>query len=346
MRVAFDISPLKTGHNYRGIGSYTENLQRALEARNKPFELEFIETQKDLEKFDLVHHPFFDIFFHTLPINTKTKRIITIHDVIPLVFPSHFPSGIRGNLSFFLQRMALRRVEWIISDSNASKNDIADKLNYPEAKITSIHLAASKSFKKITNSKQLQKIIKKYSLPTGFALYVGDVNWNKNVEGLLRAIAITKSPIVMVGKALKEDALNQTKELNGLIKKLDIQEMVIKTGYVPEEDLVAIYNLATATVLPSYYEGFGLPVIESMATGTPVVCSNNSSLSEITTAETAFYCDPENPSSIASKIIEVFKMKKLQREEISEKLQKQASKFNWDTIASQTIDIYQKLLEK
>lgn len=346
MKVAFDVSPLKTGHNFRGIGSYTLNLKDALCKQKTPFELEFVENQKDLDKYQLIHHPYFDLFFHTLPIKSSIKRIVTIHDVTPLIFPNHFPSGIRGNISLFQQRLALRHTNWIICDSKNSKNDIANKFNYPASQITPIYLAASNRFREIKDTKSLAKISRKYNLPPSFALYVGDVNWNKNVEGLINAISISKKPLVLIGKALTDENLIQSIQINNLVKKLKIEDLIIKTGFVKEEDLVSIYNLATVTVLPSFYEGFGLPAIESMACGTPVVCSNNSSLSEITTSDTAIYCDPENPQDIADKIKEAFQIKDSSRKSLAVKLQQHSSKFTWDRVAKETISVYLNVLKK
>ena len=174
-----------------------------------------------------------------------------------------------------------------------------------------------------------------------FILYVGDVNWNKNLENLINAIKIAKIPLVMVGSALTDMGLIQTKNINKLTKKLHLEKQVFKTGFVEDEDLVAIYNLATLTILPSYYEGFGLPVLESMACGTPVVCSKAGSLSEI--AGPALICDPDNPADIAAKINLVATFSKREREIFCQKLQNHALKFSWQKAASETIKVYQEV---
>src|SRR5205814_1416142 len=152
-----------------------------------------------------------------------------------------------------------------------------------------------------SNPDELESARSKYKLPDNFALYVGDVNWNKNLHGLLNAISISKIQLVLVGSALTDQNLPQVKELDALIKELDLGSLITKTGFVPEKDLVVLYNLAGVVVMPSFYEGFGLPVLEGMACGTPVVCSKNSSLEEIG-GDVAIFCDPSDPKDISLKI--------------------------------------------
>lgn len=344
MRVGFDLSPQLTGHSTRGIGSYTENLQNALSAAKTDQEIVFIDKNENIGNFDLIHHPYFDLFFHTLPIKKASKkRIVTIHDVIPLLFPDKFPSGIKGFINLFLQKQALKNVDFVICDSEASKQDVADKLSVPLSKIKVIFLSAGKQFKP-KDKKLLKEITKKYNLPKHYCLYVGDVNWNKNISNLLQAIAICKTPIVMVGKALTDNSIPQVQTIDSQIKKLGLIEIVKKIGFVPSEDLVSIYNMATVTILPSYYEGFGLPVLESMACGTPVICSDNSSLSEIS-GSAAIFCNPSDPKDIADKISYVFSLKENVKKSLTEKSIKQAAKFNWQKTAQQTINLYKKVVK-
>ena len=293
---------------------------------------------------DIIHYPYFDLFFHTLPINKKASRVVvTIHDIIPLIFPEHFPVGLKGNINLRLQKLALKNVDAVICDSQTSKQDVINKLSLPEDKIHVVYLAPSEKFRPTTDKKVLSVVAKKYKLSGKFALYVGDVNWNKNLQNLIESIKIAKVNLVMVGKALADKSLLQTQVLNKLIKKLNLSEKIVKTGYVPDEDLVAIYNLADLTLLPSYYEGFGLPVLESMACGTSVVCSENSSLSEIAGPHTVF-CEPDSPDDIAQKIKEVMCLNKSQKQILSQKLIEHASRFTWKKVAQDTIKVYESLL--
>src|SRR3990167_45276 len=343
MKVVVDISPTLTGHSVRGIGSYTQKLVEQFKKGNWPVEFEFFETPNSPPPADVVHYPYFDLFFHSLPIKKSTGRVVTIHDVIPLVFPDYFPVGIKGYINLFFQKKALKNVDAIICDSQTSKKDIVSKLSFPQDKIHVIYLAASSNFNPITDENTLFSVSKKYNLPKKFVLYVGDVNWNKNILNLLEAVKIAKVKLVMVGKALTDDSLTQVKEIDRIIKKLGLQKQVIKTGYVSENDLISIYNLASLTILPSFYEGFGLPVLESMACSTPVVCSNVASLSEITN-NSAIFCDPADPNNIARNITRVLNLSKKQRQNLSQKLVKHASKFSWQKEAKETVNVYRETL--
>lgn len=343
MKVAVDISPLKTGHSVRGIGTYTKSLVQEFKKGNWPVDFNFFENPSTPPpEVDIIHYPYFDLFFRTLPLKKSIGRVVTIHDVIPLVFPQHFPSGLKGYINLFFQKKALKNTNFVICDSQTSKIDIAEKLSYPKEKIKVIHLAPGKNFKKITDQKKLNVVKKKYKIPDEFVLYVGDVNWNKNILNLIEAIKISKVNLVAVGEALCDSEIIQTRELEKLIKSLNLEQKITRTGYVPEEDLVAIYNLAKLTVLPSFYEGFGLPVLESMACGTPVICSNNSSLSEIVKEE-AFFIDPSNQSDIAQKIQDVLNLPIKEKQSLSQRLNDHAAKFTWHKVAQETVKVYQSL---
>jgi len=344
MRVAIDVSPTKTGHSVRGIGSYSQNLADEYKRGERSnIDFEFFEDPSSPPPVDLIHYPYFDLFFHTLPVKSKMNRVVTIHDVIPLIFPEHFPIGIKGNINLFLQKMALKNVQAIICDSKTSKEDIASKLSIPREKIHVVYLASGKNFHKIKDKAKLLYISKKHKLPKNFVLYVGDVNWSKNIPNLLRSIRKSGQNLVIVGKAVADNNINETREINKLIKKLNIEEKIVKTGFIEEGNLAAIYNLATLTILPSYYEGFGLPVLESMACGTPVVCANVASLAEIGKGA-AIFCDPTNVNDISYKIQSYLNLSLSQKEELSQKVLKHASKFSWQKVAKETIDVYRSAM--
>lgn len=342
-KVAIDASPTKSGHSLRGIGSYTRQLLNQFKKGKWPTEFEFFTDPATPPPADLVHYPYFDLFFRTLTVKKTTARGVTIHDVIPLVFPQYFPAGIRGYINLFFQKRALTNTDFVICDSNASRADIINKLSYPAEKTYVVYLAAGKNFKKLENRELLESVRKKFHLPKEFALYVSDVNWNKNIEGLITAISKVKIPAVLVGQAITDQNLEPVKKINKLIRQLNLKDKITKTGFVTEDDLVAIYNLATLTVLPSFYEGFGLPVLESMACGTPLVCSNAGSLSEI--AGPAIICDPSDSVDIASKIEQVLNLTKPKRDQLVRKSQDHSAKFTWQKTAQQTVNIYMKYMK-
>lgn len=343
MKVAIDVSPLKTGHKVRGIGSYTQNLIKEFKiGKWQGMEFEYFASPASPPPVELIHHPYFDFFFHTLPVKKNIGRVVTIHDVIPLVFPEHFPVGLKGNINLFLQKLALKNIDGVICDSKTSEQDIIDKLSVPKEKVHIVYLAPSSVFGPINEQKHLSQVAGEYNLPKSFVLYVGDVNWSKNILSLLEAIKKAKVNLVMVGKAFTDKSLKEVQEIDDLIHKLKLSERIIKTGYIRDEDLAAIYNLASATVLPSFYEGFGLPVLESMACGTPVVCSNIASLAEIG-KEAAIFCDPTNPNDIAEKIEYVLGLEVKEKESFSRRLIKHANNFSWHEVAKQTIEVYKLL---
>jgi len=350
MKVGIDTLPLKTVHKYRGIGIYTQNLIKALNSlKENDLELKLIEEKKDLAKVDLIHYPYFDLFFRTLPLIKKKKTIVTIHDVIPLVFPNNFPKGIKGNIRLYLQKMALKGVKAVITDSQNSKNDIFKYLNYPLDKINVVYLACSSEFKQIKQDSLLKKIKDQYKLPERFILYVGDVNYNKNVLGLIKAFAKLKTKkqnkdlkLVLVGKAFKQKRLKELKEIKNLIWSLSLGKYVKILGWLDNKDLVGIYNLATVYCQPSFYEGFGLPVLEAMSCGTPVVAANTSSLPEIS-SEAAIMVDPHNINNMAEGLNNVLN-NSLTAKMLSKRGLKQVEKFNWEKVAYETYRIYQKLV--
>src|SRR3989344_5836264 len=344
MRIAIDISPLKTGHESRGIGVYTRNLVEGFKSGKWDFDFIFFDGKNYPADADLVHYPYFDLYFRTLPLRRDKARIVTIHDVIPLVFPQHYPAGIKGRINFFFQKKALKKVDAVICDSKTSKEDIANKLSVPKNKIHVVYLAPSDKFRPINSPSVLSVVAKKYKLPKKFVLYVGDVNWHKNIENILEAVKIAKVNLVMVGKALTDNSIPQTREIENLIRKLGLTKQVIRTGFIEESNLAAIYNLAKVTLLPSFYEGFGLPVLESMACGTPVVASNVSSIPEIS-EDAIFFCEPTHPDDIAKKVKEVFSLPQDKLDELSEKLIGEAKKYSWHRVASETVNVYRSVIK-
>ena len=194
MRIALDITPLETGHKDRGVGTYTKLLIESLQKHESNHSYHFFTRgQKIPNDIELIHYPYFDPFFVTLPLIYAKSTVITVHDLIPLVFPQHFSSGIRGALKWHYQRMRLTRVSRIIADSESSKRDIESITGFPEAQIDVVPLAASPKFGQVKDEAELARVKKQYHLPESFVLYVGDVNWNKNILGMLEAFRIVKS---------------------------------------------------------------------------------------------------------------------------------------------------------
>jgi len=343
MRIAIDATPLETGHKKRGIGIYTRKLIENLKATDRTNEYILFTRGQELPKVDLVHYPYFDLFFLTLPLKKPYKTVVTIHDLIPLVFPQFYPLGLRGKIKFQIQKFSVKPVSAIITDSENSKKDVVRFLKFPEDKVHVVYLAADEIFKPAKDKDFLEKVRRKYNLPEKFILYVGDVNLHKNLKKLLAAIAKVNWPLVAVGEALTNENLIETKELLSEIKKLQIEKKVLRLGFVKEEDLVGIYNLATLLVKPSLYEGFGLPVLEAMSCGLPVASSNASSLPEVG-GNAPVYFDPNSESEMTSAIETIIKFYEKDRAKYDELKMKgiaQAKKFFWEKTARETIKIYE-----
>ncbi len=341
MKIAIDVSPLKSGHRVRGVGSYLRNLKDALIKYHDKEKFVFFEHESEIpSNIDLVHYPYFDPFFRTLPFDKKYKTVVTVHDLTPLVFPQHFPAGVRGRINWEIQKYNLKKVDRIITDSKNSKKDIVRLAGVSSDKVDVVYLAASENFKKL-------EIQCKYNLPDKFVLYVGDVTWNKNLPRLIDACLSAGVSLVMVGKAIEDKNFDRSNLWNkDLIRIKDqksrVKDQIITLGFVSDEDLVAIYNKATVFAMPSLYEGFGLPILEAMQSGTPVVTSDRGSIPEVV-GDAALIVDAENSESIASVIKEVFDNEKLQKE-LSEKGLKQAKKFRWKKTAAQTLSAYERVL--
>jgi len=352
MRIAIDMSPLKSGHylqhRVRGTGFYLQNLQASLEKYYPENNYIYFNRGDSLAKnVDIVHYPYFEPFFLTLPVFSKNKKIVTVHDLTPLVFPSHFKPGIRGNLKWQVQKLALKNAKAIITDSESSKRDVIKYAGINSEKIKVVYLAAGEEFKVIQNSEfRIQNLRKKYSLPEKFILYVGDATWNKNLPRLIEAVSQINTPLVMVGKALIDKEIDTQNRWNkDLVRVQEVASQnknIFRLGFVSSKDLVALYNAATLFVMPSVYEGFGLPILEAMSCGCPVVASRGGSLAEVM-GEAGKYVDPYDVESIAKGISEVLNSSDLQKD-LSQKGIIQAKKFTWRKTADETMGVYKSLI--
>src|SRR3989344_1245640 len=352
MKVAINIYPLKSAHTARGIGYYTKNLIKVLQ-NDSEIELFQFSSLSEIKDVDVVHYPWFDLFYHTLPIKKRFPTIVTIHDVIPLIFPKQHPTGIRGKINFFLQRISLNGCKFIITDSKISKKDIVKNLNIKEDKIAVIPLNVDSSFKILNNTQSL-RIKRKYNLPDLFLLFVGDANFVKNlpflIEGfyqLTKKIEFSSLKLVLVGGVFLKNVenidhpeLESLKKVIRLIEEYNLESKIIRPGQIYDEDLVAFYNLATLYVHPSLYEGFGLPVLQAFACGTPVICSKNGSLPELG-GEAAVYFDPENIEQFISIASEILLNRSLQ-DKLSKLGLLQSKKFSWEKVLMETKLIYEK----
>jgi len=348
MKVAIDISPLKSAHRFRGIGFYTRNLVASLQSLKEPdLKIQLIKEGQIPKNSDLIHYPYFDLFQLTLPWRQLKKVIVTVHDIIPLVFPKQFPPGLKGSLKFYRQRFFLKKVQRLITDSQSSKKDIIKYLKIPSQKIQVVYLAPGKEYRELKPGPWQARLKKKYHLPEKFVLYVGDINYHKNILGLAKACKKINIPLVIVGKQAKEKEFDkkhiENQSLVQLIKKYGRDSQILRLGFVPDEDLVSLYNLALVYCQPSFYEGFGLPVLQAMACGTPVVAARVASLPEICD-QAALMVDPYQTEKMAWAIKKVFSQTKL-RDKLKRAGFRQVKKFSWQTTAKETLAVYRQVYE-
>jgi len=338
LKVAVDTGPLKSGDSIRGIGVYTRELLAALKLSGVDV------SQTDLSKYDVVHLTRFNPFKVSVPFKKSlhTKFVLTIYDLIPLIYPEHYPTGITGWINWQINKYLIKKnVDAIITISETSKKDICRFMGVAPQKVYSIHLAPRSIFTPIKSHESLVAVQKEYSLPDSFALYVGDINYNKNIPLLVTACKLANTQLVICGQQAKNvENLNLDHPELVHLKGLDWSG-VIRLGFVSDDDLVAIYNLASVYIQPSLYEGFGLPILEANAAGIPVVAAKTQALVEIAEGS-ALFADPRSAKDFAEKIETVMKDKKM-REGLVKNGANNAAKYTWEKTAKETSTLYEKI---
>jgi len=262
------------------------------------------------EDLDVLHFPVSAPPYFQL---SSIKTIITVHDITFVLYPKTMTKMSRFYWNFFMGR-GIKRSERIIADSKSTKKDLIDHYKVDEEKVEVIYPSFINSFSRSELLKvHSVKIKRKYKLPQNYILYVGTLEPRKNIENLLRGFHKAKienelkHKLVIVGRKgwLFSGILK-------LVKELKLEEDVIFTGFVPDRDLPVIYSGAKLFVFPSLYEGFGYPPLEAMSYGTPVLVSNNSSLSEVVD-DAGILVNPNSVDDIAQGILRVVNDKDLRK---------------------------------
>jgi len=267
------------------------------------------------------------------------KTVVTVHDIIPWSF-----AGVSTRLDTLIYRHWLPRrlpkTDAIVTVSQASKQDILKYIRVEPDHVNVVYSGVAKTYQP-SNQQQIDDIKRKYEIPNTYILYVGSVEERKNLERVLTSFAqikekgVTQQLVIVGPQKWKYEQIIQT------LNTLNLNQDVIFTGYVDEGDLPVLYSGADLFVFPSLYEGFGLPVIEAMACGTPVVTSNVSSLPEVA-GEAALQVDPYNVEDIANAMYQVLTDPALQKT-LSEKGLAHVEQFKWEHSARATKAIYQRL---
>ena len=268
------------------------------------------------------------------------KTVINIHDMAHARYPQHAHPVMGKHLTGKLRDHA-HKAHGILTGSHHAKKEIVELLNVPEEKIRVVYHGVEDCFRPVTDTKVLHNIRKKYSLPEKFLLFVGMIEPRKNIVGLLEAFAgLCKDARFEHGLAIVGPKGWGFQEIFQKVRDLGLARRVVFTGYAPEEDLPALYNLADVFVCPSFYEGFGFPILEAMACGTPVIASAVSSLPEIG-GDAPLYMDPQNTDEIVRSIKRVLEEDGL-RNDMRQRGLARAQKFSWEAAARQTIQLWEE----
>lgn len=275
MKLNINTKPLTDGNAGRGVGQYTRML---IEAIGTYTNIGLVESSSEA---DVVHYPFFDLFFLTLPLSKPIPTVVTIHDVIPLLYPKQYPKGVRGAIKQLIQISSLGGVKRIVTDSNCSTNDVVKYLNQPKEKVETVYLAPDPEYSPATKN-EIDTVRNKFGLNKPYFLYVGDINYNKNLPMLFEVFSEhnDQCDLVLVSKTLSRDN-PAAKSHWDKIDELGIEKRIKILSNISIEEMKAIYSGAFWYVQPSLYEGFGLPVLEAQACGCPVISTSGGSLKEI-----------------------------------------------------------------
>lgn len=281
----------------------------------------------------IMHFPHYNV-----PVIYNGKYVTTVHDLTHIVLPEFLGNKIKYCYAKFLMSRTLKRAKHIFTVSDNSKKDIHDYFDIKEEKISITYDAIDEDFR-IKEKKQIEYLYDKYSIPREkeLLLYVGNLKPHKNLATLLKALkAINQDNIILllVGKAFKSIDLEKQEE------EIEIRNKVIHTGMVEKSELIDLYNLADLFVFPSLYEGFGIPPLEAMACGTPVIAADNSSIPEVC-GVAAEYFDGRDENELAKKIEELLKDDNKKHKMIDEGL-KQYKHFSWD----RTRETVRKVIEE
>jgi glycosyltransferase involved in cell wall biosynthesis len=265
--------------------------------------------------------------------------VVTVHDIAPLLFP-----GRRWGLSSLAWRLAWRgaqKASWWITVSEFTRCEVLAKTSRSQERVITIWEGVDDHFRPIS-----ERMVKEFRKNWGFdskkaVLHVGHCRPRKNVEGLLHALALLRQRgmdvlLIQVGGSFSPIQRQ-------IVHSLRLEQSACQWKYVPEDDLVTLYNVADVFVLPSFYEGFGLPVLEAMACGTPVVAANVASLPEVV-GDAGLLVNPRDPEAIAEAIARVLDDRALAADLQARGLER-ARQFTWERTARETLKVYQRVSE-
>jgi glycosyltransferase involved in cell wall biosynthesis len=285
----------------------------------------------------LFHEP-----HYVLPPLVPCRAVVTIHDCIHLMFPQYLPNRLAYGYARANLWAAAKRAERIFTVSETSKADILRYCDVPAERIIVVYNAIDDRFATPPDAEAVERVRERYQLSGPFALYVGNIKPHKNLERLIDAFDLVRRggyerlELLIIG-----DQISKYPRLRRAVDTHKLHKHVRFLGFVPDDTLAALYRLATVFVFPSLYEGFGLPPLEAMASGTPVVTSNRSSLPEVV-GDAAVLVDPYSASSIAEGIQKVLGDADLRRTLAARGLAR-AMQFSWESSIRRIHEVYMEV---
>jgi glycosyltransferase involved in cell wall biosynthesis len=292
---------------------------------------------------DIAHVPYWGP-----PLQSPARLVTSVLDVIPLVIPD-YARGARARLYTALVSAAARGSAHILTLTEASKIDIVEQLQIPEDRVTVTYLAPDLAYHPRIGSEGDPAVREKYNLPDDFVLYIGGFDVRKNVNQLLLAYTYVvqaegaDTPLVIAGRE-PQWGTPLFPDLRQYAQALGIADHIHWIGYVDEADKPALFRLARVFVYPSRYEGFGLPIVEALASGTPVVANEISCFPEIV-ADGAFLVEPGSARAMAGAIIALLTQEPLRQTQINAGLAR-ATHFNWRKTAHETAAVYEQVMQR
>ena len=368
MRIGIDARKL---HDF-GIGTYIRNLLRELAELDRQNEYVLLTRPQDTDVVESLGENFralanrsgpysiseqvsiplavrrerLDLFHAThyvLPALTPSKTVVTIHDCIHLMFPDYLGHRLAYAYARASLYTAAHKSDRVFTVSEQSKRDILKFFKIRPEKIVVTPNAIDDRFKVPPSEEHVLQTRERYQLSHSYLLYVGNIKPHKNLERLIEAFHLVRSEgrseleLLIIG-----DEISKLQSLRRAVHKYDIHRYVRFLGYVPDKTLAVLYRLASVFVFPSLYEGFGLPPLEAMASGTPVVTSNVSSLPEVV-GDAAVLVDPYHAEAIADGILAVLRSAHL-REELRQRGLRRVEEYSWKRSVQRVRQVYGEVL--
>jgi glycosyltransferase involved in cell wall biosynthesis len=291
---------------------------------------------------DIIHYPAsIGPWIPGMPAGSMLKRcIVTVHDLAYLKFPERFSVARRLYYRMSMVRGA-RRAAHVIADSESTRQDLVELGGIPAERITVVHLGVEDKFAPVDDDAALARVREKYSLPPRFFLFVGTIEPRKNVACIVEAYAQLADGLADIDLVIAGRRGWKFGPLYAQIERADLADRILMPGRIDDEDLPAVYSCAEAFVWPTIYEGFGLPLLEAMACGTPVISSDIGVVREVV-GDAALLIDPRSPQQLADAMQRVISGEDF-RDDLVQRGIARARQFRWEQTATRTLEVYRRV---